>query len=299
MLVLLCAAGILLTLDTSAWRKPPVVGRTRQIPRIRNKHAPPEDLPRLVRQLASLLAAGRTGPVLWGALGHVLTVGADGATSERGGSGRNLWSTGPSQAPPTLSQLRINGPPQPADATILLVLAVQRASTLGLPASASIREACTAALANERGHPTARGAALTAEQHRTWLELAACFEVCEASGAGVTGVLNRLAAAIEAEQDAAALRETALAGPRATVRLLSWLPFIGLGLGMSMGVDPLGALLGGPIGWTVLAVGVTFALAGWAWSSKMIATAAAPPTARRIRTANITGGSQHRIRRLP
>lgn len=299
MLALLCAASLLLTLDTSAWRKPPDVDRTRQIPRIRNKHAPPEELPRLVRQLASLLAAGRTGPVLWGALVHVLTVEADGATNERGGSGSILWSTGPSQAPPTLSQLRINGPPQPADATILLVLAVQRASTLGLPASASIREACSAALANERGHASARGAALTAEQRRTWLELAACFEVCEASGAGVTGVLNRLAAAIEAEQDAAALRETALAGPRATVRLLSWLPFVGLGLGMSMGVDPLGALLGGPIGLTVLAVGVTFALAGWAWSSKMIATAAAPPSARRIRTANITGGSQHRGRRLP
>ncbi|MHA7306527.1 type II secretion system F family protein [Arthrobacter sp. TMN-49] len=130
-----------------------------------------------------------------------------------------------------------------------------------------------------------------------WLELAACFEVCEASGAAVVGVLNRLAASIEAEQDAVALRETALAGPRATVRLLSWLPLIGLGLGIAMGVDPIGALLGGPLGWAVLATGVTFTLAGWAWSTKMIATAAAPAAARRTRIADTTATTPHAQRR--
>jgi tight adherence protein B len=109
-----------------------------------------------------------------------------------------------------------------------------------------------------------------------WLDVAACFEVCEASGAAVGAVLERLANTIEADQDAAALRETALAGPRATVRLLSWLPFIGLGLGMVMGVDPLTALLGGPVGWTVMAAGAGFAIAGWAWSARMIAAAARP-----------------------
>ncbi|MEO6531813.1 MAG: hypothetical protein ABI563_17520 [Specibacter sp.] len=176
-------------------------------------------------------------------------------------------------------------------------MAVQRASALGLPAAASIRDACAAAPVKARGHPTALGAALTAGQHKMWLELAACFEVGEASGAAVAGVLNRLAASIEAEQDAAALRETALAGPRATVRLLSWLPFIGLGLGMAMGVDPVGVLLAGPLGWAVLAVGVTFALAGWAWSTRIISSAAVPASRRRTRTANRTVTTPHPERR--
>ncbi|MHA7268533.1 type II secretion system F family protein [Arthrobacter sp. HLT1-20] len=246
----------------------------------------------MVRQLASLLAAGRTGPALWGALGHVLAVEADSATGVQGDRRENLWPAGRSQAPSELPQLRINGPPRAADATILLVLAVQRASALGLPASASIREACAAALVHGPGNTTVRGAALTVRQHGTWLELAACFEVCEVSGAAMAAVLNRLAAAIEAEQDAAALRETALAGPRATVRLLSWLPFIGLGLGTTMGVDPIGALLGGPLGWAVMAAGVACALAGWAWSRKMISDAAAPPSFPRIPSGGKTAGTQ-------
>ncbi len=298
LLPLLCAAGCLCAVNTSVWRAPPQTAGTRWPDRPgRDKQAPAEDLPRLVRQLASLLAAGRTGPTLWGALAHVVAVEADSAAKARGGSRWNAWSRGRSQATPARPQLRGVGPPQPADATLLLVMAVQRASALGLPAAASIRDACAAAPVKARGHPTALGAALTAGQHKMWLELAACFEVGEASGAAVAGVLNRLAASIEAEQDAAALRETALAGPRATVRLLSWLPFIGLGLGMAMGVDPVGVLLAGPLGWAVLAVGVTFALAGWAWSTRIISSAAVPASRRRTRTANRTVTTPHPERR--
>lgn len=114
------------------------------------------------------------------------------------------------------------------------------------------------------------------EQQRMWLDVAACFDVCAASGAPVAEVLRRLAATIEAEHDAAALRETALAGPRATVRLLNWLPFMGLGLGMVMGVDPIAVLLGSPAGWLLLAAGLGCVVAGRAWSSALIAAAARP-----------------------
>ncbi|WP_074712255.1 type II secretion system F family protein [Arthrobacter alpinus] len=109
-----------------------------------------------------------------------------------------------------------------------------------------------------------------------WLDIAACFDVCEASGAPVAAVLERLATTLEADHDAAALRETALSGPRATVKLLTWLPVLGLGLGMLMGVDPISALLGSSLGWLVLAAGVGFAVAGRAWSASMIAKAARP-----------------------
>lgn len=292
--LLLCAACCLFAANTSEWRVPQHGFRISwPVPPGRGKQTPAEDLPRTVRQVAALLAAGRTGPALWGALAHVLAVEAEGETRALGGKGRDSWSSGRSQGAQPPPQLRDNDPPQPAGATLLLILAVQRASALGLPAAASIRDACAAVPVKARRPSTARDPALTGGQHKMWLEVAACFEVGEASGAAMAGVLNRLAASIEAEQDAAAMRETALAGPRATVRLLSWLPFVGLGLGMAMGVDPVGALLGSVVGWAVLAIGVAFALAGWAWSIRMISAAAAPVATRKSCSTNRSVGTPH------
>ena len=39
--------------------------------------------------------------------------------------------------------------------------------------------------------------------------------------------------------------------------LLTWLPVMGLGLGMALGVDPLAMLFGTPLGMAALAAGVT------------------------------------------
>ncbi|MGA7204518.1 MAG: hypothetical protein WBX27_07825, partial [Specibacter sp.] len=134
---------------------------------------------------------------------------------------------------------------------------------------------------------------LTNHQEVTWLELAACLEVCEASGAPVAAVLSRLATRLESEQDAAAMRETALAGPRATVRLLTWLPFVGLGLGMAMGVDPVGVLLGGPLGWACLVVGCVLVMAGRLWSTHLISVAARTAGPKRSRQRVSSGAGPH------
>ena len=80
-------------------------------------------------------------------------------------------------------------------------------------------------------------------------ELAACFDIAEASGCPLADVLTRFAAQLEVEDDAEAARQTALAGPKATVTLLTWLPLLGLGLGFCLGVDPLAMLLGTPSAW--------------------------------------------------
>ena len=277
-LILLIAACCLFAPHRAAWRvrSPWHPWRGRRVAE-RNRQPPPESLPRLVRQVASLLAAGRTGSILWGELAYVLAAEQnrvqDQGTRPSGSSPRMMRSQ--------LGQMAATGqriePVSSADATLLLVLAVQRSSVLGLPAAAAVRHACGAApLASRGGSSRQSGSILTLEQHRMWHDLAACLQVCEASGAPIAAVLGRLAATIEADQDAIALRETALAGPRATVRLLSWLPFIGFGLGVVMGVDPLTALLGSPLGWTVLATGVGFAGAGRVWSAKMISEAARP-----------------------
>lgn len=245
-----------------------------------SREAVPDALPRLVRQITSLLSAGRTGPHLWSSLTQVLMVEQQ-RTLRKAHSDRRPAT--PSERRKTVPGRDGKSPPDP-DATLLLVLAVERGSSLGLPVADAVRGACNSLRSNRRhtnssagrDHHGVAASTLTPAQRRMWLDVAACFAVCEESGAAVADVLDRLARTLEAEQDAAALRETALAGPRATVRLLNWLPFIGLGLGFAMGVDPFAALLSGPVGWWVLGIGISLALAGRLWSARMIVNAARP-----------------------
>jgi tight adherence protein B len=106
------------------------------------------------------------------------------------------------------------------------------------------------------------------------LELAACFEVAESSGCPLADVLTRFAAHLEAEDDAADARQTALAGPRATVRILTWLPFLGLGLGLLLGADPWAVLLGSPFGLAALATGIALTVVARIWSARLVRSAA-------------------------
>jgi tight adherence protein B len=65
-----------------------------------------------------------------------------------------------------------------------------------------------------------------------------------------------------------------LAGPLATARLVGWLPVAGLGLGMLMGVDVVGTLLGGMLGWAILVAGVGLLLGGRLWTRSLTRRAA-------------------------
>ncbi|WP_395798785.1 type II secretion system F family protein [Arthrobacter sp. FW306-04-A] len=111
-------------------------------------------------------------------------------------------------------------------------------------------------------------------ERRIWGELAACLEVAEASGCPLADVLTRFASQLEAEDDAGDARQTALAGPKATVRLLTWLPVFGLGLGTVLGVDPLGILMANGIGLAAFAAGIVLTIAGRIWSSRLVLVAA-------------------------
>jgi tight adherence protein B len=109
---------------------------------------------------------------------------------------------------------------------------------------------------------------------RIWAELAACFDIAAASGCPLADVLTRFAAQLEVEDDAEAARQTALAGPKATVALLTWLPLLGLGLGVCLGVDPLAMLLGTPFGMAALVAGIGLTVAGRIWSARLVRAAA-------------------------
>ena len=159
-----------------------------------------------------------------------------------------------------------------------MLAAARAAAVRGSPVGAAIRSAAARSGGTGSGKTWGSGAGGGVRARRVWLQLAACFDVAEASGCPLADVLTRFAAQLEAEDDAEAARQTALAGPRATVRLLTWLPFLGLGLGVLLGADPVAVLLGTPLGVAALAAGLALTAAGRIWSSRLVRTAeGAPP----------------------
>lgn len=199
----------------------------------------------LVQQLAALLRGGRSSSRLWEELWLVHGGGdlslASGEVSPRRGKASEVPRLSPGS---------------------LRVLAAARAAAM---IGASAADAIRTSVAKDLG-----GAA----EQRIWGELAACLDVAEASGCPLAEVLTRFAAQLEAEDDAGDARQTALAGPKATVRLLTWLPVFGLGLGMALGVDTVGILLVNGAGWAALAAGVVLTFAGRTWSSRLVRAAA-------------------------
>ena len=147
--------------------------------------------------------------------------------------------------------------------SVAVLGAARAAAFRGAPVSDAIRSAVPAAF-RRSGRP----------ERRIWAQLAACFDIAEASGCPLADVLTRFAAQLEVEDDAEAARQTALAGPRATVSLLTWLPLMGLGLGIALGVDPLAILVGTPLGLASLAAGIVLTVAGRIWSARLVHRAA-------------------------
>lgn len=147
-----------------------------------------------------------------------------------------------------------------------LCAAVAAAAHLGLGTA----DALAAVPAPALGHrPLERWAASATA------ELTLCWEVSERTGAPLAELLGGLADALEAELDAEAARSTALAGPRSTVRILSWLPVLGIALGMLMGVDPLRTLFTTPWGAAALVAGAVLTVLGRAWTRALIGRAEA------------------------
>jgi tight adherence protein B len=194
----------------------------------------------VVQQLAALLKGGRTPSRLWDELWLVY------AADEGFGS-------------------KQDGGPRLTPASLSMLAAARAAATRGSPVADALRAAARAVTGGRDG------------ERRIWGEIAACFDIAEASGCPLADVLTRFAAQLEVEEDAEAARQTALAGPKATVTLLTWLPLLGLGLGVALGVDPLSILLGTPFGMAALAAGVVLTIAGRIWSARLVRSAIGIP----------------------
>jgi hypothetical protein len=92
------------------------------------------------------------------------------------------------------------------------------------------------------------------------------------ASASVVEVLAGLVGA--AEQSAKLRREVAaqLAGPRGTVRVLAVLPAVGVGMGLLMGADPIGFLLGTPWGLGCLIIAIALEAAGIVWMRRLVSS---------------------------
>lgn len=100
--------------------------------------------------------------------------------------------------------------------------------------------------------------------------LAACWEVAERSGAGLSVAVGRLAESVRAATEADAQLRAELAAVRTSAWILAALPGLGLAMGHWIGAQPLTWLLGGWVGRVVAIVGICLQLVGGTWLHLMV-----------------------------
>lgn len=99
--------------------------------------------------------------------------------------------------------------------------------------------------------------------------VAAAWQVAHRSGTGLATTLGRVAGVLREEQRTRRLVATELAAARATARMMAALPVLVLLLGSGIGGDPLGFLLGTPVGLGCLALGLGLTQLGLLWLERV------------------------------
>lgn len=200
---------------------------------------PPEvRVARAASEVAALLRAGAVPAAAW-APQRLQPDGLEGPHGLRGGRGPGAGAGG---AP---------------DGVAVALDAAARASAAGEDPAEALRR-----------HPAGGGRACAALG-----SLSLAWRTSEVTGAPAAAVLDGLASALRDEAAATDSRDAALAGPRATARLLLALPPLGLAASTALGADPVAVLVGTAAGRWCAALGAAFALAGWAWTAALVRAA--------------------------
>ncbi|WP_210480391.1 type II secretion system F family protein [Naasia sp. SYSU D00948] len=139
-------------------------------------------------------------------------------------------------------------------------------------ASPLLTAAARAAGAGEPVAPAlvAGSSAAPEEARAAWRALAAGVAVADRTGAPLADVLEQLAVTLRDLQGAERDVRAALTGPRMSGRLVLALPAVGVAFGLGLGFDPLGVLLGTPLGLACAAAGAVLYLAGWGWTRRLV-----------------------------
>lgn len=167
-------------------------------------------------------------------------------------------------------------PSEPASMIAILAHVVELLRS-GFTAGRAWREA--AGVPTELGSPeraalhrlvAGRAADARAPEARAADAIIAATRLSAEVGAPLVDVLDRLRVALEAADELACERAAALAGPRASARILAWLPIAGLALGAAIGADPVTVFADGGVGSAVLVAGLGFHLAGRAFTRRLV-----------------------------
>lgn len=93
-------------------------------------------------------------------------------------------------------------------------------------------------------------------------------------GGPAASSLNRLAEVFLASEKSRQEVSLAFAAPKATAQLVLGLPFVALGLAQVLGMNPIAAIVGTPMGFISVALGVALLVVGQLWSQRILAKAA-------------------------
>lgn len=107
-----------------------------------------------------------------------------------------------------------------------------------------------------------------------WRGLAAAWQVATDSGAPLAPTLHSFSSSLRSLAQVQRELQSALAGPRATARVVLGLPLVGLLFGIALGFDTLTVLVTTLPGIGCLTVGLALMGAARGWSSRLVASAA-------------------------
>ena len=116
----------------------------------------------------------------------------------------------------------------------------------------------------------ARDAAENPRLGRYLRQLSACWRVGVNHGSGLAISIERLAVSIETTMDVEATLVNELAAPRATVRLLAFLPVVGIAMGYMLGANPLAWFVDTGIGKVTFLAAGGLTIAGSWWSHRIV-----------------------------
>lgn len=116
--------------------------------------------------------------------------------------------------------------------------------------------------------PADAGTALL--EHPETRSIGLAWQLGADTGVALSGVLDRVAADLHAEQEHRRTVEAVLAGPRASALLLAGLPLVGIALGSTMGARPLTVLTSSLGGQLLGLVGVLLDVAGLMWMRRLL-----------------------------
>lgn len=102
------------------------------------------------------------------------------------------------------------------------------------------------------------------------IPVAAAWSISEQTGSGLADVLDNIADGHRRTVEVRRSLAVELAGPRATAKLMSLLPLIGVGLAIMLGADPIGWFTSSLSGAVCLVAGCALDAAGFWWISRIV-----------------------------